>query len=135
MKSPSNIMLIDDDEIFTYIIKKIIEESEISEQITIFSNGRDAINYLTEVAEEETLLPKVIFLDLNMPLLDGWGFLDEYIRLKPKMCKKINLYVITSSVSTYDHEKSKEYSDITDFIVKPLAKEKFISIVKKMSNG
>jgi CheY-like chemotaxis protein len=70
-----------------------------------------------------------------MPLLDGWGFLDEYIRLKPKMCKKINLYVITSSVSTYDHEKSKEYSDITDFIVKPLAKEKFISIVKKMSNG
>ena len=127
-------MLIDDDEIFTYIIKKIIEESEISEQITIFNNGRDAINYLTEVAEEETLLPKVIFLDLNMPLLDGWGFLDEYIRLKPKMCKKINLYVITSSVSTYDHEKSKEYSDITDFIVKPLAKEKFISIVKKMSN-
>jgi CheY-like chemotaxis protein len=128
-------MLIDDDEIFTYIIKKIIEESEISEQITIFNNGRDAINYLTEAAEEETLLPKVIFLDLNMPLLDGWGFLDEYIRLKPKMCKKINLYVITSSVSTYDHEKSKEYSDITDFIVKPLAKEKFISIVKKMSNG
>lgn len=128
-------MLIDDDEIFTYIIKKIIEESEISEQITIFNNGRDAINYLTEVAEEESLLPKVIFLDLNMPLLDGWGFLDEYIRLKPKMCKKINLYVITSSVSTYDHEKSKEYSDITDFIVKPLAKEKFISIVKKMSNG
>jgi CheY-like chemotaxis protein len=128
-------MLIDDDEIFTYIIKKIIEESEIAEQISIFSNGRDAINYLTEVAEEETLLPKVIFLDLNMPLLDGWGFLDEYIRLKPKMCKKINLYVITSSVSTYDHEKSKEYSDITDFIVKPLAKEKFISIVKKMSNG
>jgi len=96
-------MLIDDDEIFTYIIKKIIEESEISEQITIFNNGRDAINYLTEVADEETLLPKVIFLDLNMPLLDGWGFLDEYIRLKPKMCKKINLYVITSSVSTYDH--------------------------------
>ena len=128
-------MLIDDDEIFTYIIKKIIEESEISEQITIFNNGRDAINYLTEVADEETLLPKVIFLDLNMPLLDGWGFLDEYIRLKPKMCKKINLYVITSSVSTYDHEKSKEYSDITDFIVKPLAKEKFIAIVKKMSNG
>jgi CheY-like chemotaxis protein len=128
-------MLIDDDEIFTYIIKKIIEESEISEQITIFNNGRDAINYLTEVAEQEALLPKVIFLDLNMPLLDGWGFLDEYIRLKPKMCKKINLYVITSSVSTYDHEKSKEYSDITDFIVKPLAKEKFISIVKKMSNG
>lgn len=128
-------MLIDDDEIFTYIIKKIIEESEIAEQITIFGNGRDAINYLTEVAGEEALLPKVIFLDLNMPLLDGWGFLDEYIRLKPKLCKKINLYVITSSVSTYDHDKSKEYSDITDFIVKPLAKEKFIAIVKKMSNG
>ncbi len=128
-------MLVDDDEIFTYIIKKIIEESDIAEQINIFSNGRDAINYLSEVATEESLLPKVIFLDLNMPLLDGWGFLDEYIRLKPKLCKKINLYVITSSVSTYDHQKSKDYSDITDFIVKPLAKEKFIAIIKKMSNG
>ena len=135
MKSPSNIMLVDDDEIFTYIIKKIIEESDIAEQINIFSNGRDAINYLSEVATEESLLPKVIFLDLNMPLLDGWGFLDEYIRLKPKLCKKINLYVITSYVSTYDHQKSKDYSDITDFIVKPLAKEKFIAIIKKMSNG
>lgn len=128
-------MLVDDDEIFTYIIKKIIEESDIAEKINIFSNGRDAINYLSEVAEEEALLPKVIFLDLNMPLLDGWGFLDEYIRLKPKLCRKINLYVITSSVSNYDYEKSKEYSDITDFIVKPLAKEKFIAIIKKMSNG
>ncbi|WP_295334868.1 response regulator [Flavobacterium sp.] len=135
MKSPSNIMLIDDDEIFTYIIKKIIEESDIAEHINIFSNGRDAINYLSEVANEVVLLPKVIFLDLNMPLLDGWGFLDEYIRLKPKLCRKINLYVITSSVSHYDHEKSKEYSDITDFIVKPLAKEKFIAIIKKLSNG
>ncbi len=128
-------MLIDDDEIFTYIIKKIIEESDIAEHINIFSNGRDAINYLSEVANEVVLLPKVIFLDLNMPLLDGWGFLDEYIRLKPKLCRKINLYVITSSVSHYDHEKSKEYSDITDFIVKPLAKEKFIAIIKKLSNG
>lgn len=135
MKSPSNIMLIDDDEIFTYIIKKIIEESDIAEHINIFNNGRDAINYLSEVANDMVLLPKVIFLDLNMPLLDGWGFLDEYIRLKPKLCRKINLYVITSSVSHYDHEKSKEYSDITDFIVKPLAKEKFIAIIKKLSNG
>lgn len=128
-------MLVDDDEIFTYIIKKIIEESELAEQINIFSNGRDGINFLNEVAENESLLPKVIFLDLNMPQLDGWGFLDEYIRLKPKLCKKINLYVITSSISPFDFKKSKEYSDITDFIIKPLAKEKFLEIIKKISNG
>lgn len=135
MISHNNIMLVDDDEIFTYIIKKIIEESELAEQINIFANGREAIDFLTKVAHDESLLPQVIFLDLNMPYLDGWGFLEEYIRLKPKLCKKVNLYVITSSVSPFDHQKSKNYSDITDFIVKPLAKEKFLEIVKKISNS
>ena len=135
MISRNNIMLVDDDEIFTYIIMKIIEESKLAGQINIFPNGREAMDFLTEIADNEALLPKVIFLDLNMPYLDGWGFLDEYIRLKPKLCKKINLYVITSSISPFDYEKSKKYSDITDFIIKPLAKEKFIEIIKKISNN
>ena len=69
MVTTSNIMLIDDDEIFTYIIKKIIDETKLADQINIFGNGREAITYLEKVANEVDALPEVIFLDLNMPSL------------------------------------------------------------------
>ncbi len=133
MVTTSNIMLIDDDEIFTYIIKKIIDETKLADQINIFGNGREAITYLEEVANNADALPEVIFLDLNMPILDGWGFLEEYIKLKPNLSKKINLYIITTSVSPMDFKKSKSYSEVSDFIVKPMAKERFIEIIKELS--
>ncbi len=133
MVTTSNIMLIDDDEIFTYIIKKIIDETKLADQINIFGNGREAITYLEEVANNADALPEVIFLDLNMPILDGWGFLEEYIKLKPNLSKKINLYIITTSVSPMDFKKAKSYSEVSDFIVKPMAKERFIEIIKELS--
>lgn len=133
MVTTSNIMLIDDDEIFTYIIKKIIDETQLADQINIFGNGREAITYLEKVANEADSLPEVIFLDLNMPILDGWGFLEEYIQLKPNLCKKINLYIITTSVSPMDFKKAKTYSEVSDFIVKPMAKERFVEIIKELS--
>ena len=71
MVTTSNIMLIDDDEIFTYIIKKIIDETKLADQINIFGNGREAITYLEEVANNADALPEVIFLDLNMPNAQG----------------------------------------------------------------
>lgn len=129
----NNIMLVDDDEIFTFIIKKIIEESKLSNNIDIFINGLEAINFLEANASAAEKLPEVIFLDLSMPVLDGWGFLEEYIDLKPKLSKKITLYIISTSVSPLDFEKAKRYSDVTDFIVKPLAKERFVEIIKELS--
>ncbi|MGL2966980.1 response regulator [Flavobacterium sp. XGLA_31] len=135
MTAPNNIMLIDDDEIFTFIIKKIIDETKLSGQINIFNNGQAAIDFLKEAAEKTSLLPEIIFLDLSMPVLDGWGFLDEYIHLKSKFAKKMTLYIISTSVSPMDFEKAKNYSDVTDFIVKPMAKERFIEIIKELSKA
>jgi len=133
MIAQNNIMLVDDDEIFTFIIKKIIEESQLSNHIDIFINGLEAINFLEANATAAEKLPEVIFLDLSMPVLDGWGFLEEYIELKPKLAKKITLYIISTSVSPLDFEKAKKYSDVTDFIVKPMAKERFVEIIKELS--
>jgi len=133
MMAQNNIMLVDDDEIFTFIIKKIVEESKLSNHIDIFINGLEAINFLEANANAAEKLPEVIFLDLSMPVLDGWGFLEEYIDLKPKLSKKITLYIISTSVSPLDFEKAKKYSDVTDFIVKPLAKERFVEIIKELS--
>jgi CheY-like chemotaxis protein len=132
MHSIKNLLLIDDDEIFTFMTKKIIEKTNLTEQIKVFGNGKEAISFLDSVAGEPHLLPEVIFLDLSMPVLDGWGFLEEYIRLKPKFGKKIILYIISSSVSPQDHERAKSYNDVSDFIIKPMTREKFIDIIKNL---
>lgn len=77
-------------------------------------------------------LPDIIFLDLSMPVLDGWGVLEEYIKLKPRFGKKITLYIISSSVSPQDHERARHYNDVSDFIIKPMSTDKFIDIIKNL---
>lgn len=132
MNSIKNLLLIDDDEIFTFMTKRIIEKTHLAEQIKIFENGKEAIDFLDQFAGKPEVLPEVIFLDLSMPVMDGWGFLKEYIDLKPRLGKKITLYIISSSVSPRDHERAKSYSEVSDFIIKPMTKEKFIDIIKNL---
>lgn len=135
MNTVKNLLLIDDDEIFTFMTKKIIEQTHLAEQIKVFANGKDAIEFLKKTVENDATLPEVIFLDLSMPVLDGWGFLEEYIKLKPRFGKKITLYIISSSVSPKDHERAKTYSDVSDFIVKPMSKGKFVDLIKNLEEN
>ena len=133
MNSIKNLLLIDDDEIFTFLTKKIIERTNLTRHIKIFQNGKEALDFLYAYAGNTEVLPEVIFLDLSMPVMDGWAFLVEYIQLKPSLGKKITLYIVSSSVSPRDHEKAKTYSEVSDFIIKPMTKEKFIEIIKKLN--
>jgi CheY-like chemotaxis protein len=132
MKPVKKIMLVEDDEIFVFITKKIIKKAEFDGELKVFGNGQDAIEYLEGIAHQEDLLPEVIFLDLAMPVLDGWGFLDEFLILKPKLVKKITIYIVSSSVSPHDIERSKKISLVSDFIVKPISKERFLEIIRKL---
>lgn len=129
MNKLKNILLVDDDDIFVYLTKKTIEATHLTNKIKTFCNGKDAINYLVENAENEKLLPEIIFLDLHMPVLDGWGFLAEYITLNPKLHKKIKVYIFTSSISQQDIARSKEITMVTDYIVKPVSRDKFMSLI------
>lgn len=79
-------------------------------------------------ANQPELLPDVIFLDLNMPVLDGWGFLEEYLLLEPKMSKKIEIYIVSSSISPSELERSQRIPVVTDFLTKPLSRSKFVEI-------
>lgn len=126
------LLIVDDDEVYTYITKRIIEQSNLASQIKIFKNGKEAIDFIEETKGEIELLPDVILLDLSMPILDGWGFLEEYILLKPYFGKKITLYIVSSSISPSDYQRAKEYSDVSDFIIKPITTEKFIYLIKNL---
>ncbi|OFY87553.1 MAG: transcriptional regulator [Bacteroidetes bacterium RIFCSPLOWO2_12_FULL_35_15] len=132
MEKIKNLALIDDDDTFVFLTKKVIEQTNLVEQIKVFANGRDAINFLKENSGKPDLLPEIILLDLNMPIMDGWQFLEDYIHLKPKMGKKITIYIISSSISPHDIERAKGISEVSDFIIKPVTKEKFISMLNQL---
>ncbi len=127
---PVNVFIIDDDKLFVFLTKKTIGITKLDTRITEFGDGEAAINYLKEIAGNAELLPDIIFLDLSMPIMDGWEFLEEYGSLSPKLKKKIKLYIFSSSISPHDIEKAKNISVVTDFIIKPLLKEKFIEMVE-----
>jgi CheY-like chemotaxis protein len=125
------IALIDDDDTFIYLSKRILNKIDNIKQIEVFANGLDGLNYLKLNIDNPTLLPEIIFLDLSMPIMDGWQFLDEFINLKSKNLKKILIYICSSSISPYDISRAKSINEVTDYIIKPINKENF----NKLING
>ena len=132
IKNIKTLAIVDDDAIFVFLTKMAIEQTHLVDQSKVFGNGLDAINYLKENRDNDDMLPEVILLDLSMPVMDGWQFLDEYVLLKPKIRKSTAIDIVTSSISPEDVSKAKSNSAVSDFIVKPITKEKFKEIVEKL---
>ncbi len=91
MNNHYNICVIDDDEIYQFTIVKILESIKVDKKILIFSDGEEALDYMIDNLYKDEELPDVIFLDINMPIMDGFQFMEEYVKLKPKMNKKITV--------------------------------------------
>jgi CheY-like chemotaxis protein len=92
-------------------------------------NGKEAINTLANTIEESEYLPDVILLDINMPVMDGWEFMEEIKMMKSKISKKIIIYIVSSSIAIEDKNKSKTFTDIFGYIPKPISVDDLISIV------
>lgn len=128
--------IIDDDKIYVNLVRKIIEIKKLSENLLIFKNGLEAFEYfkiiLTNMSEEK--LPDIIFLDLNMPVMDGWEFLGEFVKIKNQFNKKITLYVVSSSIDPRDLERAKSFNLVTDYLIKPIELKKFEKIFKRVAS-
>ncbi|TYB80276.1 response regulator [Bizionia saleffrena] len=129
MKTINLICIIDDDPIFIFTAKKVLRLSDFGGDFLVFNNGEDAFNHLKPLYIDDTEVPDLIFLDLNMPIMDGWQFLDEFIKLK--LSKVVTLYIVSSSIDPVDIEKAKEYEKISGFIIKPIDKASLRKITKK----
>lgn len=129
MSNVSSICVIDDDEIYQLTFKKVVKATGFNQQILIFSDGEEAINFLQNKANRSEELPDVIFLDINMPIMDGWDFMEEYILIKPRIGKQIIIYMVSSSVDVRDLERAKAIVEISDYLIKPVTKEQLIQIL------
>jgi two-component system, chemotaxis family, chemotaxis protein CheY len=123
------VALVDDDKIFQLTASKTIRALNLSEEILQFENGEDALKYLVENATRPEALPDYIFLDINMPFVDGWMFLQDYAGLKQNLLKEISIFMVSSSIDPRDIHRARSIPDVTQYVVKPLSKEKFIELL------
>ncbi len=121
--------VIDDDSIFVYTIKKMMRMYNLTNRLETFSNGKEAQNQLIEIQEGNKKYPDVIFLDINMPILDGWQFMEQFSKFPDK--DNIIVYLISSSIDPEDKERSKNFDDIKGFVVKPLTSKSLIDLIDK----
>lgn len=125
MSKAVSILLVDDDEINNFISIKLIKKAVDNTQITACLNGRFAIDELSEIQRQDPAkLPDYILLDINMPIMNGWEFLDEYKRLNIDPQGKSKIYIISSSVFSNDINKARSYPLVKDFVSKPLNVDK-----------
>ncbi len=133
MKKINTICVIDDDEIYTFTIKRIIAKAGIAEKSIFFKNGKAALDFFIENARNTDELPELILLDINMPVLDGWQFMDRFVKLAPRINKNIAIYIVSSSDDREDYDKAKAISEITDFAVKPINVETLQNMVYQLN--
>ena len=118
------VFIIDDDPISIVILKKNLELVEVTQKITTFSNGKDALNHLKK--EYKTDENYTIFLDINMPEMNGWEFLNEIKSFVTP--QNTTIYLLTSSINKLDKEKATQFPIINQYLSKPICKEILKSI-------
>ena len=124
-----NVLLIDDDDLNNLISTKYIRKYFANSNITSCLNGKIAIDLITEnKVKQPGFTYDYILLDLNMPVMNGWQFLDSYTCLTMDAKEKCNVFLLTSSIHADDLQKASAYPFIKDYIVKPLFSDKICKI-------
>src|SRR6202042_2960053 len=128
---PVSVLLVDDDEINNFISIKLIKKALLNTEIMACLNGKFAIDQLVDIQRNDiSKLPDYILLDINMPIMNGWEFLDEYKRLNIDPLGKTKIFIISSSVFSNDINKARSYPLVKDFISKPLNVDKIVELFK-----
>jgi CheY-like chemotaxis protein len=123
-----SVCIVDDDSIYVMLAKRLISLNRLSDDVCEFSEGREAFQGLKLRIDKGEHLPDVIFLDVNMPIWDGWDFLDEFSKLE--ISKRPEIYIVTSSTQSLDLEKAATYPIVSRCLTKPLELEDLKTILQ-----
>jgi CheY-like chemotaxis protein len=126
MDSKIDLLVIDYDYINIFIIKKIVEKTGYDINMVAKTNGQLAIEHLNTVLSSNQPFPHLILIDINMPVLNGWEFLEAYDNLD--VSQQVDMYMLSSSVYENDIEKAKTYKKVKGFISKPLSINRLIEL-------
>jgi CheY-like chemotaxis protein len=129
MTQNKRIVLIDDDQLNNLINTRIITKFS-DYTVDSFISAREGLKYLNSC--DAGLFPEIIFLDINMPVMDGWEFLDEFQKMPEHLIQHCSVIMLTSSIDINDIEKAKLYKSVREFMSKPLTLES-LRLVTKMN--
>jgi CheY-like chemotaxis protein len=130
-KKYRTVMLIDDNEIDNLINQKMIESAAVTENIYTHTGAKSAIEFLRNMERMDVadkVLPDLIFLDIDMPLMDGFQFLEEFEKLGDVSKKKCKIIMLTSSINPQDFNRSKKYENVKLYLNKPLSHESILKL-------
>lgn len=132
MKQVDIACIIDDDPIFVFGAQRLMKMSNFCKGFLIFHDGEQALNHLAPVLRGSvaSAIPDVILLDINMPILDGWQFLDGIVTIE--VIKKVTIFIVTSSIDPRDKEKAKSYANVKNFVVKPITQHKLNDLMEQV---
>lgn len=115
------VCIIDDDKIYQFASSKLLQKHHSDVEVICFDDGLMGLEYLMENDNDPNKIPDVLLLDINMPVMDGWSFLDEMTKIPSPHLDEMTIYIVSSSIDTRDLEKVKEYKSVKDYLVKPLS--------------
>ena len=131
MKKLECILLIDDDDTVNFYNEFLIGEMNIADKIVIRENGEEALNYLKECADSDQPFPNLILLDINMPIMDGFEFLQEFQKLPSSTNVDMVVVMLTTSLHPEDKDRAETFDCVSGYLYKPLLEKSIREIVQK----
>lgn len=131
MQNKIQIAVVDDDKIFQLITNKTLNTIDLVSKVWQFYNGEEALLYLQDHAGEPDLLPDIILLDINMPVVDGWTFLKDYLDLNPRLSKDISVYMVSSSIDPKDIQRANSTPLVQEYMIKPISKDRILDVIRQ----
>ncbi len=121
--------VVDDDVIFRLSAKMLIQSLDGEHSIVMLENGEEAIHFLNTYKAQSSMLPDILLLDLSMPILNGWEFLEQYLPLKNELSKDITIYIVSSSIDDADIKRAEAISAVKGYWVKPISRDQLKDLI------
>ncbi|PRP67437.1 response regulator [Nonlabens agnitus] len=122
------VCIIDDDRLYVSLVTMMIKKNSFANELLVFQNGREALDYFKNAIDDPNeILPSIILLDLNMPIMNGWEFLKEIQPYADKMLERdIKLNIVSSTINPEEVNRAENHDIVHNFITKPISKEAIV---------
>ncbi len=128
------VALVDDDRTYQFTTEHMLRRLDDQIGFRWFRDGEEAMKFLETHIMDTSYLPDVIILDINMPYMDGWQFLDAFHNMKERIGKPIDIYMVSSSMDDRDAIRARSFEEVKDYVEKPITTEKLAAMLQRTHN-